>query len=143
MRRDVPVAAQQPAGAISTVAHDEWTLRLPFERPLSLNARQHHYAKAREVAEWVDAVLWLAKGARIPSCQRILVELHWIPGTNRRRDPDNPVAAYKPCVDALVRAHVVVDDTLEYVERVFPVIHPSDPKRRPNDRVFLRIVKLA
>lgn len=122
---------------------DEWTLRLPFDRPMSLNDRQHFHAKARETAEWVKATRQLVKHARIPACERIQVELHWIPSTNRRRDPDNPVAAYKPCVDALVREGVITDDTAEQVGRVFPVIHPADPKLRAGKRVYLRVIKLA
>ena len=41
----------------------------------------------------------------------------------------NLTATYKPCVDGLVDAHVVVDDDDLHVQRDWPEIRPVDPAR--------------
>jgi crossover junction endodeoxyribonuclease RusA len=117
-------------GRAATVAATSWRIQLPFTRPLSLNDRMHHMAKARAVREWRTAAHWAIKAAGIPPCARIWVELHYVPAQNRRRDPDNLVASFKPVVDALVDAGVIPDDTQVFVDRAWPVIDPAEPKRQ-------------
>ena len=147
VRGDVPPAVR-PSHAVPTVLQrqGEWSLRLPFtavQDAPNLNDRDHWAVKAGKVKLWRDAAHVLARQARIPPCQRVRVELHYVPATNQRRDPDNLVAAYKPLCDGLVDAKVVADDTEHYVERVFPIIHPA---RRtlagPDSRFVLRIIAL-
>lgn len=148
MRADVP-AAVRPDRAQPTPLQraGEWTLHLPFQvvsEVPSLNDRDHWAVKAKKVKAWRDAAHLLARHSRVPACRRVRVELHYIPATNQRRDPDNLVAAYKPLVDGLVDAGVVLDDTESYVERVFPVIHPAQKvlPTRVDTRFALRIVAL-
>ncbi len=118
-----------------------WIVSLPFTKALSLNDRMNHWVKAKAVAEWRQAAHWSAKAARIPACGRIRVTLHYIPAQNRRRDPDNLIAGFKPAVDALVDAGVVPDDTLQFVEREYPVIHVPDPTI-VGGRFWLTVVQL-
>ena len=119
-----------------------WTLQLPFMKPLSLNDRQHHMVKAKAVREWRESTALLIRTAKIPACTRVRATLLYVPNANRRRDPDNLVAGFKPAVDALVDAGVVPDDTQEYVERVWPVILDAVPKHI-GGRLYLRIEDLS
>ncbi len=148
MRGDVPRAVR-PTTAVPTILQrqGEWSLRLPFavvSQVPSLNDRDHWAVKAKKTKEWRDAAHVLARQARIPPCQRIRVELHYVPATAQRRDPDNLVAAYKPLCDGLVDAKVVADDTEHYVERVFPIIHPAQRTMpgRGDSRFVLRVIAL-
>lgn len=109
-----------------------WELELPDGDYVSPNKRVHWTARSRLNRVWRHAAKNLAKEARIPRLQHARVELHFWPGDRRRRDPDNLVSGVmKPCVDGLVDAGVLADDTAVQVERVFPVIHvPTDGDRR-------------
>lgn len=121
---------------------DEWVLELPFTKPLSLNDRMNHWAKAKAVKEWREAAHWLARSARIPACRVVRVELHYVPRDDRRRDPDNLVAAFKPLVDGLVDAGVVPDDTDEFVRREWPAIHPKGKPRANGNRFWLVVTRV-
>lgn len=102
---------------------DLWTIRLPYSTPpLTLNGRQHWATKASGVREVRGTVATLARVLHIPACQRIHVTLHYVPRDGRRRDADNLVGTLKPCIDALVDAGVVRDDSPEYVTWSPPVI---------------------
>jgi crossover junction endodeoxyribonuclease RusA len=57
----------------------------------------------------------------------VIVQLHYVPSTKRRRDASNIVPTQKPAVDGLVDAGVVRDDTAEWVGELMPVIHPLAP----------------
>lgn len=136
MRNDVPIAArptQQPLRQ-----QGEWLLTFPAMPIVSLNDRDHWAVKGAKVRAWRDAALVLCRAAKIPACTRILVEMHYVPKQSRRRDEDNVVATLKPICDGIVDAKIVLDDTSEYVERVFPIIH----KPGPNPGVYVRIVAL-
>lgn len=115
---------------------DSWTLRVGHYTtpPLSLNDRLHWRVKAKitaEVREYVKQSAWY----NVPACERILVELHYVPRDRRRRDRDNLVATLKPCLDGLVSAGVVADDAPEYVDwGVF--LDDPDPK---DPHLYLRI----
>lgn len=105
-------------------------LTLPWSTPpLSLNDRQHWSARARTVAEVRETVAWLARAHRIGRHDRIRVGLIYVPACRRVRDSDNLAATYKPCVDGLVDAGVVVDDDDLHVQRAWPEIRPVDPAR--------------
>lgn len=120
-----------------------WTLRLPFmslaDAP-SLNSRGSHYARAAKVKAWRNAAYWLARAERIPACERIRVGLVYTPKVSRRRDPDNLVGLLKPCVDGLVDAGVVPDDTAEQVARRWPVF-AAPCKEVPGGSRFLLVVE--
>lgn len=105
-------------------------LALPWATPpLTLNSRMHWTARARVVAEVRQTVGWVARAHRIGRHETVRVGLIYTPATRRRRDSDNLAATYKPCVDGLVDAGVVVDDDDLHVVRCWPEIRPPDPSR--------------
>lgn len=119
-----------------------WTLVLPYTAPpLSLNRRLHWAAEKRVKDDLRDAVILLAKAHKVYRCQRIAVELHWRPANNRKRDEDNLTATHKVCQDALVKAGCVPDDTPEFVEGRFPVLH--SPVAGSPGQVWLLVTDLS
>jgi crossover junction endodeoxyribonuclease RusA len=100
--------------------------------PLNANQRLHWRQRAQRVALIRDAVMLLAR--RLPfqllPGQRLVVQLHYRPGDNRRRDASNLVPTQKPAVDGLVRAGIVPDDTAEWVTEKMPELHPGKGQRR-------------
>ncbi|MDI3315864.1 MAG: hypothetical protein QJR12_16790 [Mycobacterium sp.] len=98
--------------------------------PLTLNQRLHWREKARRTAIVVNAVWATAKQLHLGQHQHINVRLHFATGDNRRRDQDNLVATLKPCLDGLVRAGVIPDDTPNHVTWWSPEIHNGPGKRR-------------
>jgi crossover junction endodeoxyribonuclease RusA len=128
-----------PAGQLplEEAAPRQWRLDLPYLRPpLSLNDRQHRQAHARKVAQVRRDVRWLVRAAGIPPLRRAAVQLHYRPGTTRRRDVDNLMPTGKPCLDALVDEGVLEDDTPAFVDVLTPAIHPPEP---PRGRMWLTI----
>jgi crossover junction endodeoxyribonuclease RusA len=113
-----------------------WQIVLPWQAPpLSLNDRgQSRGAREKRsatIAEVRQAVCTMARAKGVPAMSAIHVRLHWRPAVKRRRDPDNLVATLKPCLDGLVDAGVVPDDTQEYVDWSRPMIHPPDKELGP------------
>lgn len=113
-----------------------WTLRVGryTTPPLSLNDRKHWRVKAKITAE-VRGYVREAAYYRVPACSAIAVELHYVPRDARRRDRDNLVATLKPCMDALVDAGVVPDDTPEFVEWTVHI----DPPNRADPHLYLLV----
>lgn len=110
-----------------------YELDIPLLRnkpPLTANQRLHHQEKARRTRVIRAVVYMRAKAAKIPVASTLIVQLHYTPGDNRRRDAPNLVATSKPAVDGLVDAGIVPDDTADYVNELMPVIHPGPAKRR-------------
>jgi crossover junction endodeoxyribonuclease RusA len=105
----------------------EYRIDLPWSRPpLSLNDKGMHWAvKARKVREVREAAARLIRGARIGRHDRVQVRLHYQPATNRRADPANLLGTQKPCLDGLVDAGVIVDDSPKFVDELMPKIHPA------------------
>ena len=103
------------------------TIRLPYTKPpLNLNDRMHW----RKKAAVVKAVRAYVGGMAIymKPFQTVRVELHYVPRDKRRRDADNLVATLKPCLDGLVDAGVIRDDSPEYVTWTVHIDPPSpDP----------------
>lgn len=107
----------------------EWVLELPWSTvPLSLNQRLHWAQKAKKTRAVRSDVGWLLRQQRVPVLRwPVFVELAYQPPDNRRRDRDNLVATFKPCVDALVELGLIPDDSADYVAASLPVIRPKGP----------------
>lgn len=90
---------------------------------LSANQRLHWAEKARRTAMVRQAVAWRAREQKIGQQGHVVVQLHFVPRDQRRRDPSNLTATQKPCVDGLVDAGVVKDDSPEWVTELMPFIH--------------------
>lgn len=109
--------------------------------PLSLNDRIHWAAHASAVARVKSVVRNAVMEAEVPHLDRVHVEMHYRPKTNRFRDVDNIVATQKPAVDALhqpdtskncpVPFDPIVDgDDDRFVLWLPPKLHPWE-KGRP------------
>ena len=116
-----------------------WTLRLPFNKPLSLNDRGHWARRAKETNAWRDATWAIAKNARIPRLEAFTVVMHYAPRTAGRRDVDNLVLALKHCVDGIVLAGVCIDDDHTRYHLSSPVIHPSTGEP---GRIWLDVIEV-
>lgn len=107
-----------------------WTLDLPLAgAPLSLNDRAHWSARSRGAKTIREAVGWLCREQRIPALASADVTLRVFPPDRRRRDEDNLVATLKPCLDGIVDAGVLTDDTPAYVSSRVRLA-PYDGSRR-------------
>lgn len=117
--------------------------------PLSLNDRMHWAAKANAVARVKSVVRNAVMATDIPHLDRVHVEMHYRPKTNRFRDIDNTVATLKPAIDALhtrdtsVNAPVPFDpivdgDDPRYVTWSPPVLHPWVKGKPPGLWLVLR-----
>lgn len=99
----------------------------PVWDALTGNARTAHWAQRHTaVREVVDAVVLLARAARLEPCGHLTVRLVWAPGDNRRADPDLLDPLRKALIDGLARGprkdlpglRLVPDDTARYVTRL-------------------------
>ncbi len=112
---------------------------LPYTKPpLTLNQRLQHMHKARLTRLLRENVTILA--SRLPKMARAEVTLHYAPADKRRRDADNLVPTSKACVDGLVRAKVLPDDSPEYLDHKMPVIDQPNAGR---GRLYLLVRELA
>lgn len=105
-------------------------IKLPWDRPpLHANQRLHRHAEARIIAEVRRDVGWLAK-AHLEPVEHLTVGLVYAPGDRRRRDGgENLAPLIKACIDGIVDAGIVPDDTPQYVTRLMPVIEPPPAER--------------
>jgi Holliday junction resolvase RusA-like endonuclease len=113
-------------------------------KPLSTNEvyGKHWAVTRRLVKPFKDAVFLQARGGRIPLLERFTVVLHYAPTKKRdaQRDLDNLHATLKPCVDALKKAGVVVDDNAARYTPSAPIIH--EPTGKPG-RLWLVVTDLT
>ena len=113
-----------------------WTLRVGdyTKPPLSLNDRMHWRKKAG-ITRTIRAGVADDAGRTVPACSAATVELHYVPRDKRRRDRDNLVATLKPCMDGLVDAGVIPDDTPEYLTWTVHI----DPPNRADPHLYLLV----
>lgn len=97
---------------------------------LTANQRMHWAAKARLVAAVRESFAWRVRADRVEPQSHVTVQLHYQPQDRRRRDPSNLMPTQKACVDGLVDAGVVPDDTPKFVTELMPVIHEPDGGRK-------------
>lgn len=105
---------------------------LPSLPPMTSNHREHWAAKARHTKRWRHAAYLTIRDAQVPPLGRVTVQLVAYPPVKRRRDSANLSPTSKACVDAMVDAGVVPDDSDAYVTVVTPeVVEPvkADPLR--------------
>lgn len=109
-----------------------WEVRLPWTKPpLSLNDRGHWAVKAKRTREVRDAAHFAVlfgddHELRGIVLDRASITLTYVPRDARRRDRTNLVATYKACVDGCIDAHVLPDDSPQYLIEHMPVILPPD-----------------
>lgn len=109
-----------------------------------MNDRRHWAQRARNVREWRNAACLLARGKRIPTCERISVGLVYAPKDARKRDAPNLLASMKPAVDGLVDAGIVVDDDDAHVLCEMPrILAPGPAPFAGGSRFELTVERLA
>lgn len=99
-----------------------WTLVVDhLGRPTTTNRahNMHHRAVSADRKRWREAGCVLARAARIPVLERVVVEC-WGRYPNRKSlpDPDAVAPALKGVLDGLVDAGVIRDDSGEFVDAV-------------------------
>ncbi len=105
-----------------------WRLSLPDSPHLTANQRLHWGERGRRTVYWRHYTCVVAREARIPALIRIGVHLEIHPPDRRRRDPSNWMPTQKACVDGLVDARVVPDDSPAYVVEGMPrLVVPAGP----------------
>lgn len=132
-----------------TKSTDPITIELPYKSPpLSMNDRgasvQAAKAKAAQIAQIRADVVLLARSAKLPrNVGHAVVQLHYRPGTNARRDTDNLMATLKPIADGLAAGTktgagygLVPDDTPQFMAKPEPIIHQT---RKGQARMWLEI----
>jgi crossover junction endodeoxyribonuclease RusA len=103
-----------------------WNLPLSYTRPpLTQNQRLHWTHRARVSRQIHDEIGWQARAQHLPKLDRPTVTLHYLPKDRRRRDVDNLVPTSKACLDGLVAAGLLTDDSSTDVDHRMPVIHPA------------------
>ncbi|PRQ11753.1 hypothetical protein C1Y63_04915 [Corynebacterium sp. 13CS0277] len=108
--------------------------------PLSMNHRMHHHQRAGLVREIRHEVATRARALRLPTrVPYAVVQLHYRPADNRRRDTDNLVATLKPICDALTPPTrtgagwpLVDDDVPRLMAKPEPIIHTHAPGEKPS-----------
>lgn len=97
------------------------------------NARPAHFAQRHKaVKEVIEAVVTVARLARLRPCAHLTVQLVWAPGDHRRADDDNLWHLQKVCCDGLARGprgkrpipglQLVPDDTRRWMTKLPPRI---------------------
>lgn len=109
----------------------QWALDIPNTRPVTANeVRNSHWRKTQPyLAEFRRTAQVLARIHRIPKSDHITVRLMAYPPDKRRRDASNLMPTQKACVDGLVDAGIVPDDTAEFVTEEMPKILHDGQKR--------------
>lgn len=84
-------------------------------RPPNPNRIRGHWAKRNGIAQRWKQLAWGCALEQLPvrwrPMERATLEVVHVVPTKAARDHDNLVAGIKPCLDGLVRAGVVVDDS--------------------------------
>lgn len=103
----------------------EWTLTLPFTKPLSLNDRMGWQQRYRLTKPWFDAGMVLARKHRIPLLPHFTAVLEYAPREKRVRDPENLTPTLKALVDGMVKHGVAPGDDPRYYTPTPAVIHDA------------------
>ena len=107
----------------------------PFE--CSQNARLDKYAKARAVLDYRTQARYATIDARNRSeCAKDWVQLDFakvdvtfVVPDNRRRDKGNLIGAFKPALDGIVDAGVLVDDSWQHCDDQYHVRYEKGQRR--------------
>lgn len=97
---------------------------MEIETALNLNETLHMRVKSKRIAQIREAAREAALAAGVPHLVRFSAELHFVPKTASRRDPENWTPTSKAVVDGLVLAGVADDDSPKYFTPRTPVMEP-------------------
>lgn len=103
-------------------------ITLPWPAPpLTKNVvrRMHHQREAKERKAIKTAVALLARNMQ--PREAAIVILHWRMADRRRRDGDGAAPTLAACIDGLVDAGVLPDDSWRHVPHSGITCHPPEP----------------
>lgn len=108
-----------------------YLIDLPDDMPaISMNDRSHWSQSGPVVKQWRMVTAAAVRRAQVPSMTRARVTLHCTPPNANRRDRTNLVATYKACLDGVVDAGRIPDDSPAYLDDQMPVLRPFDGVKR-------------
>lgn len=103
-------------------------IALPWPAPpLTKNAvrRMHYRTEAKERKAIMETVALLARDTAKHS--EAVVVLHWRMADRRRRDGDGAAPTLAACIDGLVQAGVLPDDSWQFVRHSGITCHDPEP----------------
>lgn len=121
-----------------------WKLTIPAPTQwVSANDRSHWASKARLVKVWRDATAVRAKAAKVPHTDKPVTITGWVRRIDSRRaDAHNRILTVKACIDGLVDAGVLDDDSDKHVTAVtMRAGAPVDRKTHPLGVLVLEITE--
>lgn len=118
------VCGQAPTGT-------RWWVDLPTTlETVTLNSRRDKRTDGKILKQWREAAGWAVKAERVPQLQRgAVIRLHFWPGDRRKRDRVNLALIHKACVDGIVDAGVIEDDSPDHIDEKMPQIHRAIVKK--------------
>ena len=115
-----------------------WRIEVPVATALNLNETLHKRVKSARIQQIRQAARGAALRQHIPRLGTVTAELHFIPTTRQRRDPENWTPTSKAIVDGLILAGVADDDSPAYFTPRTPVMDP--PQRHVEGSRYYVIV---
>lgn len=119
-----------------------WRIELPASQELLTSNTLGNWGKRHRIGTPIkNAVITLARKAKIPHLDRISIVVEFQPPTGRSRvvlEAHNLGPSAKPAIDGLTQAGVITDDSDKYVAEV---TFRSGPKH-PGGRIVLIITEL-
>ena len=103
-------------------------IALPYAAPpLTKNQvrRMHYRTEAKARKQIMHTVALLARETE--KREAAIVILHWRMADRRRRDGDGAAPTLAACIDGLVEAGVLPDDSWQYVRHSGVTCHPPEP----------------
>ncbi|QWT24965.1 hypothetical protein KPL76_06300 [Subtercola sp. PAMC28395] len=126
-----------PTPTQSTHAPHKWSFELNYSSPppgLSANDTGSKWKRINSTKHIRTEVYYKVKALRIPTLQRIRVEVEWVVVVDRDRDASNLGLFTKPIYDGIgakhePSAHVVADDTAAFMDTPTPTIRLARNER--------------
>jgi hypothetical protein len=117
----------------------QWRIELDGIDVITANRRGHWAPLHRARKQIKHDVAHLARAEQIPPLKFAQVHVLATPPDRRRRDEDNLVSGlHKPCLDGLVAAGVLADDSPGHVTSLMPSLREPDGLRRWRAVVIVR-----
>lgn len=117
-----------------------WTIELPY-LPLSMNRRERvsHWIRLRELKEITNEITVLARHQRIPKVtgrRRVEITIHKSLRSRVTDDPSNRDSRSKACLDAMVHAGLLKDDSDKWLE--WGHVREGEREKTPRTVIVLR-----
>ena len=120
---------------------ESFKIELPPGTPLiNVNGREHWHKRAGVTASLRELACLLAKKNNIPRLSKVRIRAVYYAPDGRRRDAPNVLyLSSKACIDGLVDAGVLVDDSDKYVKSL--ELLPGE-ERIPGGQMVIEIIEV-